>query len=194
LDFIAIILHCIQCFDAVSWAAGRASGLKKNIAGWWTWALISPDGVAPSQIVSVSASVNFPLHHKVQKFSSGTCSSRWSRKRGHKTVVVWWWWNNGNFTKSTTVYEIHLLILGLWTLLIFALYFYCCDILLGITDDLLSAITFLLYFNAMFSIQFRFCNTSSVLLLFSHHHAITSFVCCKTKVCCCVTTPRFVTC
>jgi len=66
LDFIAIILHCIQCFDAVSWAAGRASGLKKNIAGWWTWALISPDGVAPSQIVSVSASVNFPLHHKVQ--------------------------------------------------------------------------------------------------------------------------------
>ena len=36
---------------------------------------------------SVSASVNLPLHHKVQKFSSGTGSPGWSRKKGHKTVV-----------------------------------------------------------------------------------------------------------
>jgi len=35
----------------------------------------------------VSASVNLPLHHKVQKFSSGTGSPGWSRKKGHKTVV-----------------------------------------------------------------------------------------------------------
>jgi len=35
-------------------------------------ALVSPDGVAPSRMVGVSASVNLPLHHKVQKFSSGT--------------------------------------------------------------------------------------------------------------------------
>jgi len=28
------------------------------------------------------------LHHEVQKFSSGTCSPGWSRKKGHKTVVV----------------------------------------------------------------------------------------------------------
>ena len=34
--------------------------------------MLSPDGVAPSRMVSVSASVNLPLHHKVQKFSSGT--------------------------------------------------------------------------------------------------------------------------
>jgi len=40
-------------------------------AGWW-----------------VSASVNLPLHHKVQKFSSGTGSPGWSRKKGRKTVVV----------------------------------------------------------------------------------------------------------
>jgi len=44
----------------------------------------------------VSASVNLPLHHKVQKFSSGTGSSGWSRKKGRKTVVVWcgdhWRW------------------------------------------------------------------------------------------------------
>ena len=50
--------------------------------------LVSPDGVAPSQMVSVSASVNLPLHHKVQKSSSGTSSSGWSRKKGRKTVVV----------------------------------------------------------------------------------------------------------
>jgi len=59
-------------------------------ARWWRWALVSPDGVAPSQIVGVSASVNLPLHHKVKKFSSqssGTGSHGWSRKRGRKTVV-----------------------------------------------------------------------------------------------------------
>jgi len=41
-------------------------------------------------MVSVSASVNLPLHHKVQLFSSGTGSPGWSRKKGRKTVVVWW--------------------------------------------------------------------------------------------------------
>ena len=51
------------------------------------WALISPDGVAPSWMVRVSASVNLPLHHKVQRFSSGTGLPGWSRKKGHKTFV-----------------------------------------------------------------------------------------------------------
>ena len=48
---------------------GRQEGhlACKNIGGWWRWALVSPDGVAPSRMVSVSASVNLPLHHKVQK-------------------------------------------------------------------------------------------------------------------------------
>jgi len=50
--------------------------------------VVSPDGVAPSQMVGVSASVNHPLHHKVHKFSSGTGSPGWSQKNGHKTVVV----------------------------------------------------------------------------------------------------------
>jgi len=35
-------------------------------------------------IGAVSASVNLPLQHKVQKFSSGTGSPRWSRKKGRK--------------------------------------------------------------------------------------------------------------
>ena len=61
------------------------------MGGWWRWALVSLDGVVPSWMVSVSASVNLPLHHKVQKFCSGTGSPGWSRKKGCKTVVVVCW-------------------------------------------------------------------------------------------------------
>jgi len=35
----------------------------------------------------VSASVNLPLHHGVQKFSSGTGSPEWSQKKGRKMLV-----------------------------------------------------------------------------------------------------------
>jgi len=62
------------------------------MGGWWRWALVSPDGVAFSQMVGVSASLNLPLHHKVQKFCSGTGSPRWSRKKGSKMAAVWWWY------------------------------------------------------------------------------------------------------
>jgi len=60
---------------------------EKN-GGWLRWALVGLDGVAPSWMVGVSASVNLPLHHKAQKFSSGTSWPRWSRKKGRKMVVV----------------------------------------------------------------------------------------------------------
>jgi len=50
--------------------------------------LVSLDGVAPSRMVGVSASVNLRFHYKVQKFSSGTGSPEWSRKKGRKMVVV----------------------------------------------------------------------------------------------------------
>ena len=63
--------------------------LMFSVGVWWRWALVtSPDGVTPIRMVSGSASVNLPLHHKVQKFSSGTGSPGWSRKKGRKTVVV----------------------------------------------------------------------------------------------------------
>jgi len=67
---------------------GGKKGIRpvKN-GGWWRWALVSPDGVVPSRMVGASASVNLPLQHKVQKFSSGTGSPGWSRKKGRKTVV-----------------------------------------------------------------------------------------------------------
>jgi len=62
-------------------------------------------------MVSVSASVNLPLHHKVQKFSSGTGSPGWSRKKGRETVVVWWWnclcwtaWENDSLRTGLIMY------------------------------------------------------------------------------------------
>jgi len=41
-------------------------------------------------MVNVSASVNLPWHHKVQKFSSGTGSPRWSQKK--RAIKQLWWW------------------------------------------------------------------------------------------------------
>jgi len=70
---------------------GRQEGHPtcKNIGGMVEVGTGSPDGVAPSWMVGVSASVI--LHLKVQKFFSGTGSPRWFRKKGRKMVVVWWW-------------------------------------------------------------------------------------------------------
>ena len=81
----------LVAFSALTLLIGQQEGHPacKNMGGWWGWALISHDGVASSRIVCVSASVNLPLHHKVQKFSSGTGSPGWSRKKGRKTVVAW---------------------------------------------------------------------------------------------------------
>jgi len=58
------------------------------MGGWWRWAPVSLDGVAPNRMVGVSAFVNLPLHHKVQKFSFGTGLPGWSRQKDRKTVVV----------------------------------------------------------------------------------------------------------
>ena len=70
---------------------GRQEGHPacKKYRGWWRWALARPDGVAPSRMGGVSASVNLPLHHKVQKFSSGTGSPGWSQKKGHRPLQPW---------------------------------------------------------------------------------------------------------
>jgi len=68
-------------------------------------ALVSPDAVAPSQMVGVSASVNLPLHPKVQKFSSGTGSPGWSWKKGRKTVVVIGWFEvNDGYTRCVSIH------------------------------------------------------------------------------------------
>jgi len=89
MDFNDFCSHGIA-FSALTLLVGWQEGhpARKKYGGWWMWALVSPDGVAPRRMVSVSASVNLPLHHKIQKFSSDTGSPGWSRKKGRKTVVV----------------------------------------------------------------------------------------------------------
>jgi len=82
----------LVAFSALALLVGRQEGHPaRNKWGWWRWALVtSPDGVAPSRMVGVSASVNLSLHHKVQKFSSGTGSPGGPGKRAAKWL--WWWW------------------------------------------------------------------------------------------------------
>ena len=52
------------------------------------WALVSPDGAAPSRMVDVSASVNLPLHHKVQKFFSGRNFWNVEEESVHMRVIL----------------------------------------------------------------------------------------------------------
>ena len=33
--FTTLPADCLQCFDAVGWPAGRASGLKNRVVGCW---------------------------------------------------------------------------------------------------------------------------------------------------------------
>ena len=87
-DAVSHQITLTTCFDTVGLREGHPT--CKKMGGWWRWALASPDGVTPIRMVGVSASVNLPLHHKVQKFSSGTGSTGWSLKKGCKMVVVWY--------------------------------------------------------------------------------------------------------
>jgi len=88
------LADALVSFSALTLLVGRQEGhpAGKKYGGWWRWALVSPDGVAPSRMIGVSSSVNLPLHHEVQKFSYGTVSHGWYRKKGRKTVVVVWWY------------------------------------------------------------------------------------------------------
>jgi len=86
----SVLLCLILAFSALTcWFGGR-KGIRpvKIWGGWWRWALVSLDGVAPSRMVGVSAFVNLPFYREVQKFSSGTGSPGWSWKKGRKTVVA----------------------------------------------------------------------------------------------------------
>jgi len=83
----SLIQQALVAFNALTLLLDGRKGIRpvKNGRMVEVGTLVSPDGVPPSRMVSVSASVNLPLHHK---FSSGTSSPRWYRKKGHKTVVV----------------------------------------------------------------------------------------------------------
>jgi len=58
--------NVLVAFSALILLVGGRKGIRPVKNGrWWRWALVSQDRVAPSQMVGVSASVDLPLHHKV---------------------------------------------------------------------------------------------------------------------------------
>jgi len=88
---IIIIIVKYIAFSAFTLLVGRQEGhpvckkLGDDGGGHWlVWMEWHPAGW------SVCASVNLPLHHRVQRFSSGTVSPGWSQKKGDKMVVVVW--------------------------------------------------------------------------------------------------------
>ena len=64
-EHLAFNLSVYDARSALTLLVGRKEGYLacKRMGGWWRWALVSPDGVVPSRMVGVSASVNLPLHH-----------------------------------------------------------------------------------------------------------------------------------
>jgi len=87
MDLCQIHTEDMVAFTALTLLVGRQEGHPacKKHGRWWRWALLSPNGVAPSRMVGVSA------------FSPYTIKSRSSplalahpggpRKKGRKTVV-----------------------------------------------------------------------------------------------------------
>ena len=66
----------LVAFSALTLLVGQQEGhraCKKWDGGGGHW-LVGLDSVVPIRVVGVSASVNLPLHFKIQKFSSGTGS------------------------------------------------------------------------------------------------------------------------
>ena len=81
------------------WLGGRKDIRPvKNMGGWWRWVLVSPDGVAPSRMVGVSASVNLPLHHKVRSSLLAPADPGGAGKRAPKRL--WWWWRQWTVENS----------------------------------------------------------------------------------------------
>jgi len=55
------LVDCLKKKDKARIRKNKRTSLMsifQMVVGWWRWALVSPDGVAPSRMVSVSASVN----------------------------------------------------------------------------------------------------------------------------------------
>ena len=60
------------------------------LGGWWRWALVSPDGVAPSWMVNVSACVNLPCTIKSRSSLLALAHPGGPGKRAVKRL--WWCW------------------------------------------------------------------------------------------------------
>jgi len=83
-------IHALVAFSALTLLVARQEGhpacIKWEDGGGGHW-LVQMEWRSAG-LSCVSASVNLPLHHKVEKFSSGTSAPGWSQKKSRKTVVV----------------------------------------------------------------------------------------------------------
>jgi len=72
---------------------GRQEGHPacKKMGGWWKWALVGPDGVAPSQMVGVSASVNLLCTTKSRSLLAPAHPGG-PGKMAVKWLWLWWLW------------------------------------------------------------------------------------------------------
>ena len=81
--------NALVAFNALTLLVGQQEGhlARKKIWGMWMWALVSPDGVALSRMVSVSASVN-PCTIKSRSSLPAPDHPGGPGKR----AVKWLWW------------------------------------------------------------------------------------------------------
>ena len=92
-----MLVHILFVFSALTLLVGRQEGhpaCKKEWGGWQRWALVSLDGVAPSRMAGVSASVNFPCTMKSRSSLLATAHPGGPGKRAVKRS--WWWCGEGN--------------------------------------------------------------------------------------------------
>ena len=80
------LVACSALTLLVGQQEGHLTCKKRGDGGSGHW-LVRMERRPAGWSVGLSASVNPPLHHKVQKFSSGTILPGWSRKKGRKTDV-----------------------------------------------------------------------------------------------------------
>jgi len=85
------LLHSYILVMLAGWQEGHPACKNMGDGGGGHW-LARMEWHPARQLVCLPLLI-FPCTIKVQKFSSGTGSRGWSRKKGHKTVVVWWWYN-----------------------------------------------------------------------------------------------------
>jgi len=98
--------------DGGGWNQGQAGCCRKDTVvpdrtcfgrrAQPAWSRCVPETTASEGLAASvwrARTINLPLHRKVQKFSSGTGSTGWSRKKGRKTVVwcVVWCFNTATF-------------------------------------------------------------------------------------------------
>jgi len=69
--------------------------------GWWRWALVSPDGVASSRMVGVSASVNLPLHQSISSLLAPAHPGGPGKRAVKRLCGLWWWCKDLSFHKES---------------------------------------------------------------------------------------------